>query len=147
MTPSEYRKLLNIQKVAKADIVKQIIPNAQDVIKNKKDKIKKSVHKIIESSNLDNLKEISEEILQGNDAITAIAALLKHAFKDELAASNYHDISSNNRVDRLKGDKSRVDKKGTTRLFIAKGKKDKFNSPIDLAKFLEKRKWRKLKKY
>ncbi len=139
VTSSEYRKLMNIQRVTKTDIAKQNVPDVKDIIQNKKDKIKKSVIQIIESGNLDELTGIAQEILEGNDANIAVAAILKHAFKDELTASNYQDISSNSRNnDRLKGDKSRVDKKGTTRLFIAKGRKDNFTGPVDLAKFIEK---------
>ena len=130
VTSSEYRKLLNIKKVANADIEKQQIPNVKEVIKSKKEKIKSSVTKIIESGHFEDLNEIAGEILEGNDAKTAIAALLKYAFKDKLTESNYSEISSY-------GDRSRVDRKGTARLFVAKGKKDGM-SKDGLAKFIEK---------
>ena len=131
VTPSEYRKLLNIKKIAKADITKQQIPDVKEVIRNKKERIKTSVTKIIESDNFEDLEEIAGEILAGNDAKTALAALLKHAFKDELTPSNYSEIISH-------GDRSRVDRKGTTRLFVAKGKKDGMDKP-KLAKFIQQK--------
>ncbi len=139
VTPSQYRKLLNIQKVAKADITKKKIPGVKEVIQSKKDRIKTSITDIIQSGNFEDLEEIASEILEGNDAKVALAALLKHAFKNELTASNYSEISQYGDKSRNKsrGDRSRVDRKGTSRLFVAKGGKDGMN-PAKLAKFIEK---------
>lgn len=130
VTPSEYRKLLNIQKVAKVDIAKQKVPGVEEVVKSKKQRIKTAISEIIESKNFGDLEEIATEILEGNDAKTAVAALLKHAFKNELSSSSYSEIVNH-------GDRTRVDRKGTTRLFVAKGKKDDMN-PAKLAVFIEK---------
>jgi ATP-dependent RNA helicase DeaD len=158
VTPSEQRKLMNIQRVAKADITKQKVPGVKEIIQSKKDRIKAAVSGIIESGRFEDLKEIAVDILKGNEPEVAVAALLKHAFKNELTASSYNEIaehadksrgdrSRNDRFGRDRdsrgsdrdsrgGDRSRVDRKGTSRLFVAKGQKDGMN-PAKLAKFIE----------
>jgi ATP-dependent RNA helicase DeaD len=175
ITPSEYRKLIGIQKMANTTITKQSIPNVQDVINSKKQRIKSTIAEIIANGDFADLEEIAEEILMNpdhsselSDPKVVLAALLKLAFKDELNEKSYSEISevrkggdrqSNNR-DRGNRDGNRdfnrrdrddhddyrpggnnkrgyVDRKGTARLFIAKGKNDGMD-PRKLVEFIQK---------
>ncbi len=154
ITPSEYRKLIAIQKMANATITKQQVPNVKEVIESKKQRIKNSIAEIIAEENFADLSQIAEEILAENaDPKITLAALLKLAFKDELSTKSYNEINAgggkgfdrNNRGrdnfrdrrdDRRDDDRDSdyrpggndrrgyVDRKGTARLFIAKGKND-----------------------
>ncbi len=104
VTPSEYRKLTTIERVANTTITKQKIPNIKKVIDAKKQKIVKIISDFISSpENLD--LALAEEILnsinlegdaeQGdnNDVkIKVIAALLKNYSKNEFDESNYNEI-------------------------------------------------------
>ena len=149
ITPSEYRKLITIQRMANADIKKQTIPNVQAVIESKRERIKISIAKIVESGDFEDFKEVAKEILTDNNAEAAVAAILKHAFKDELNEKSYNKIGESfNRKNKdfyeyddrgasgySGGQRSYVDKKGTARLFVAKGKADGMD-PAKLASFI-----------
>ncbi|MBL6664246.1 MAG: DEAD/DEAH box helicase [Rickettsiales bacterium] len=156
ITPSEYRKLTSIQRIANTKITKQKVPNIEEVIESKKQRIKSDLEKIIKDNNFDDLNEVASEILNENDdPKIVLTALLKLAFKDELNESSYNkidDVSSYKKNkdyyydDRGmsgfrpigKGSKrGYVDRKGTARLFIAKGKKDSM-SPRKLVEFIQK---------
>lgn len=153
ITPSEYRKLTSIQRMANATITKQKVPNVAEVIESKKQRIKNSLSEIIAAGNFSDLEPIAEEILHDSDAKTALAALLKLAFKDELNESNYSEISDIGAYKKNKdfyyddrgatghrpiGNQGRgyVDRKGTARLFIAKGRNDNMD-PRKLVDFIQ----------
>ena len=152
ITPSEYRKLIGIQKMSNSTIQKQTIPDVKAVIENKKERIKNSIDKIIESGDFDDFKEVAKEILVSNsNPEEAVAAILKHAFKDELNEKSYNkigDISTYKKNKDFSYDdrgaigysneqRSYVDRKGTARLFVAKGREHGMD-PAKLADFISK---------
>ena len=156
ITPSEYRKLTSIQRIANATITKQKVPNVADVIESKKQRIKGAINDIIKAGGSKDLDAIAEEILKENpDAKTALSALLKVAFKDELSEKSYNEIHDTGSYKKNKdfyyddrgisgyrpiGDQEKrgyVDRKGTARLFIAKGRNDNMD-PRKLVEFIEK---------
>lgn len=156
ITPSEYRKLISIQRMSNTTITKQKVPNVADVIGSKKQRIKNSLLEIISNGNFADLEPIAEEILKESvDAKVALAALLKLAFKDELNESSYSEINDIGAYKKNKdfyyddrgmsgykpigdqGRRSYVDRKGTARLFIAKGRNDNFD-PRRLVDFIQK---------
>lgn len=116
ITPSEYRQLSSIKHMAKTDIRKGKLPNVDDIIENKKERIKEILADIISyDKHLDYL-EVSEELLADSYSPSEVlAALLRHTMKDEFDRNSYSDIREMHSVER----------KGTTRLFIAFGKLDK----------------------
>ena len=154
ITPSEYRKLISIQKMANAKITKQKVPNVAEVIQSKKQRIKSSLAEIIAGGNFADLEPIAEDMLKDADAKTALAALLKLAFKDQLNESNYNEINDIGAYKKNKdfyyddrgatghrpiGVQGRgyVDRKGTARLFIAKGRHDNMD-PRKLVDFIQR---------
>lgn len=142
ITPSEYRKLISIQRIANATITKQKIPNVAEVIDSKKQRIKNSLAEIIESRDFSDFKEIANEILgENDDSSIVVSALLKMAFKDELKESSYNEIDDIGAYKKNKdyyyddrgmsgsrnigaNRRGYIDRKGTARLFIAKGRND-----------------------
>jgi ATP-dependent RNA helicase DeaD len=152
ITPSEYRKLIGIQRVANATIQKQSVPNVQAVIDSKKTRIKTSIAKIVESENFKDFEEIAKEILSDNEPEKAVGAILKYAFKDELNEKSYNKISDIAAYKKNKdfyyddrgasgysngGQRGYIDRKGTARLFVAKGRADGMD-PAKLASFISK---------
>ncbi len=154
ITPSEYRKLIAIQRMSNSTITKQKVPNVAEVIDSKKQRIKSALNEIIAAGNFSDLEAIAGDILQENpDPKTTLAALLKLAFKEELNQSNYseiNDLAYKKNKDfyyddrgmtghRPIGDQGRgyVDRKGTARLFIAKGRNDNMD-PKRLVDFIQK---------
>ena len=198
ITPSEYRKLVTIQKMANTTITKQTVPNVKDVVNSKKQRIKNTLADIIATGGFADLEVIAEEILLNTDGSAeltdpkvVLAALLKLAFKDELNERSYNEINivggggafkkdryspreggrdfggrdggrdggrgrdrdsggrDFNRRDRDRDDdrddyrpggnnrQGYVDRKGTARLFIAKGRNDGMD-PRKLVEFIQK---------
>ncbi len=162
VTPSEYRKLAFIQRIAKTEIRKEKVPKVRDIIRAKKNRIITEVKDILSQEDLDleELKGVARGILEDQDPETALAALLRFAFKDELSKENYNDIDAaaagrkdrdrgergdrRDRRDRDRGDRGdrgerggrRVVKDGDCRLFVALGKKDNM-SKKKLVDFIE----------
>jgi len=156
ITPSEYRKLISIQRIANTKITKQKVPGVSEVIDSKKQRIKTALSEIIAAGNFSDLEQIASDILQENpDAKTTLAALLKMAFKDELNESSYSEICDTTSYKKNKdfhyddhgmtgyrpignqGRRDYVDRKGTARLFIAKGRADNMD-PRKLVDFIQR---------
>ncbi len=113
ITPSEYRKLLVIKKIAKTDIEKAMLPKVKDIINIKKDAVKNKLQQIISEAEHSRYYNIAEELLNDNDPKDIISAMLLHSFKDELDVNSYSKIKE-----------VTPDTKGKTRLFVALGRKD-----------------------
>jgi ATP-dependent RNA helicase DeaD len=128
ISPAELRSLLFIQKVAKATIKKEKLPDAKAVINIKKEKMKTELRGLLESGSFESYSQLAEELIsEGADTTQLIAALLQYNFGDELKEDSYRNIQEFN---------SSVDAKGITRLFVAKGKADGMNQR-SLIEFLE----------
>jgi ATP-dependent RNA helicase DeaD len=117
ITPDEYRKFLFFQKTIKSNIRKEVLPNAQDIIEMKKTRIREELQNIVEAESYIDYLGMAEGLLEVNSPEIALASLLRMAFKSQLEETSYNEIRTFN-----------VDKKGTTRLFIALGKRDGMNA-------------------
>ncbi|MBP6063728.1 MAG: DEAD/DEAH box helicase [Fusobacteriaceae bacterium] len=160
ITPSEYRKLMYIQKIVKTEIRQEKLPRIKDIIEAKKGRIMSEIDAIIENGEFKNFDKMTNDLLLNSDPHIIIAALLKNAYDHELDESNYSEISvSSDRRDSTRGDRNprdsrdsreprerrardtdrvpeedSLDTTGKVRLFIAIGKKD----GITLKKLLDK---------
>ena len=126
ITPSEYRAFTSMQRQAKVSIRKEELPTAADIVEMKRTKIREDLTELIEEEQFEEYLTMADELLeQTHDARTALAALLKLAFKNELSESSYPEIR---RID--------VDRRGKARLFIALGKQDGYRPKmiVDLLK-------------
>ena len=142
ITPSEARKFAYIRKASRSDIRREEIPKAEEIIGRKKERIQNEVLSSISAEPKPEYMEIAEAVLSGRDATEAFASLLASIYKNELDASRYRDISAAS--PKAKREKSRrerrdearnrerydrigapsLDEEGTTRLYIARGRKD-----------------------
>lgn len=145
ITPSEYRKLMFIQRVAKTDIKKQTVPDIKDILVSKRNKINEDIAKIdIEKVN-NTYFNWAKSLLENNNPTEVLASLLYNNYDEELNPATYKKINSpssyrdggrdrdrdrgrDNRRDggRDRG-RGRIQMEGKARLFIAKGKKDSYN--------------------
>jgi ATP-dependent RNA helicase DeaD len=125
VTPDEYRKLIYIKKITKTDIRKKSIPGINDVISSRKSRIKKNINDLINKNNTEKHESFSQDLLAKNNPIDVVSALIEHSYGQELDKNKYSKIQE-----------PYVDKKGTTRLFIARGKADKMTSAkiVDMIK-------------
>jgi ATP-dependent RNA helicase DeaD len=117
ITPEEYRKLRYISRETKTDIRKAKLPDVKDVIKTKKLRIKNILEDIVKASPRYEYVEMSQELLETNQAEDIVAALLEFSFQDELDEKNYTEIG-----------RALVDTQGKTRMFVTQGKKDGLTS-------------------
>ena len=125
VTHDEYRRLIFIKKIAKTDIRKEKLPKIADVINQKKSRIKAEIANIITADDMNGYIKLAQEMLKENEAEKVLAALLKHSFQDELDESSYNEIRDVS-----------IDRKGTTRLFVALGKIDGI-TPRKLVTFIK----------
>ena len=114
ITPQEYRRLLQIQKIVKTEIRKERVPGVKDVIQAKKFRLIEELNHILAENNLENFKDLSRELLNGEDAVDIVAALIKHSYEDVLDESNYNEINNS----------APLEKTGKVRLFVALGRKN-----------------------
>ena len=121
ITPSEYKKLMFIKRIAKTDIKKSKIPKVKDIIESKKKKIFEDLSEILEEEVDSTYYNWAKKMLEEKNPTEILAALLNYCFEDELNPESYGTV-------RDFGPKSEnVDKKGKARLFVSLGKKDKLN--------------------
>lgn len=129
ITPSEYRRLMFIQRIAKTDIKKSRVPNVKDIIKAKKNKINEDIV-AINSEEIDSTYyNWAKKLLDNNNPTQILAKLLNYSFDDKLNPGLYSEIKD------LSDKNRKIELEGRTRLFVALGKKDKI-SPSKLVKFI-----------
>jgi ATP-dependent RNA helicase DeaD len=127
ITPSEYRQLMRIQRVAKSEIRKESLPNVKQLIKLKRNRIVNEIDELIVNGKYEDNMHVANELLAKYPGDQVIAALLSHAYKDEFTPEKYTEIpelgSRENSETKSRSDYS-PDQEGITRLFIALGRKD-----------------------
>jgi ATP-dependent RNA helicase DeaD len=131
ITPSEYRKLMNIQRISKSEIRKESLPKVKHLIKLKRKRIVEEINEIIVAGKFDDNMHVANELLAQYPADQVIASLLTHAYKDEFSPDKYteiHEPGTKRKTHRRRPDNS-PDQEGITRLFIALGRKDKMDPP------------------
>lgn len=115
ITPFEYKKLLQIQRITKTEIKKEQIPDIKDVVMAKKNRLLDSIQEILKNGETDSYYDMAKTLLNLEATPEQIiSAILKNCYDDELMEENYNDI-----------DNVSIEKTGRARLFIALGKKDK----------------------
>jgi len=119
ITPSEYKRLMFIQRIAKADIKKSKVPEVADIIKAKKKKIYDDLVEISEEAMDVQYYNWAKSLLEDNNPTEILAALLNYCFEDELNPDAYRPIKDVG----AKG--KHLDEQGKTRLFVALGRKEK----------------------
>jgi len=126
ITPSEYRKLAFIKKIARTDIRKEKIPAVSEIIDIKRNRIMAEIKEIIENGVSEETFAMARDLFEEFGPVDALAAVIKIAFKDELDEKNYKQI----REITISPDKG-----GKTRLFVALGRDDGF-SPKKLVEYM-----------
>lgn len=131
VTPAEYNRLSYIKRMAKTEIRRERIPDADEIITIKKDRISSELQKMIENEDLGYYENLVDSIVGDLDKKLTIAALLKYSFGNELDISSYSTIKSGKKGSQ----RDRIDE-GKTRLFITVGRRDKM-TPKKMLQFIE----------
>ncbi len=129
VTPKEYRGLSFIKRSSGANIRKGQIPKVDEVIAAKKIKIKSVIETVLNEEELQPYDSLALEMLNnGVHPVDLVAACLRFTFENELDSSHYHDIRQVTAPS--------IDRKGRTRLFVAKGRKHNIQNPAQMARFI-----------
>ena len=135
ITPSEAKRFSYIKKVSKAEIRREEIPSAKEVVESRKEKLTEELEAAIKEETNDSYRALAYTLLDGRESIDVVASILKHFYQSTLDESQYRDIEPRKKkeADRKRKDRERpydriktpsLDEKGITRLFIARGKND-----------------------
>jgi ATP-dependent RNA helicase DeaD len=127
ITPAEYRRLMHIKKEARAVIRKEKLPQIQDIIEAKQSRMKSEIEKIVQSEIPEEFLRMARELLDDTSPEKSLAAILKYTFQNEFDPGNYNEVRD-----------IYPQIKGTTRLFVAKGKKDGMTKRT-LVEFIKKK--------
>ncbi len=128
ITPSEYRRLMFIQRIAKTDIKKAKLPKVKDIINAKKKKIYDELASILEEDKVNaEYYNWAKSLLENNNPTEILATILNYCFEDELNPDAYGEIKEVRSKGRQSDHRGQLDSHGKTRLFVALGKKDKLS--------------------
>ena len=111
VTPKDFSMLKQIQKVTKSAITQKPIPTAEQIKNKKFNDIIKEVKETIEAGELTKFMPNAIELVENNDPLSVVAALMKIKYDNE----SVFDYSSN---------KLESPKKEDVRLFFSVGKRD-----------------------
>ncbi|MCK9211580.1 MAG: DEAD/DEAH box helicase [Ignavibacteriaceae bacterium] len=127
VSPEEYRKLMFIKNITKTDIRKGRIPQVQEVINFKKEKIAIEIKNLITKGVASNYVALAKDLLEGNSAEEITSALIQYAFQNSLEEGSYANVQdffeskrqSGSYDSRDKGSRGRQDSRG------GRGREDK----------------------
>ena len=126
ITPSEYKRLMFIQRMAKANIRKSKIPAVSEIIAVKKQKINDDLTAMLEEKPNKHYYNWAKNLLETQNPTDILATVLNYCFEEELSPESYGSIQDiGSKGDRRDG--RPIDQEGKARLFVALGKKDKYN--------------------
>lgn len=122
ITPSEYQRLMFIQRKAKTDIKKSKVPKVREIIRAKRKRISKDLETIVNGEINPLFNNWAKKLLEDKEPTEVLAAVLNYSFRDELAPESYTEIAKTSPKGR------QLDREGKARLFVALGKKDKMSA-------------------
>jgi len=121
ITPSEYNRLMFIQRMAKTDIKKSKVPDVKDIIQAKKKKILDDLTAARDENINSEYFKLAKTLLSDSDPTETVAAILSFCFEEDLNPDSYQEIHEIQRRGK------QIDQQGKARLFVALGKKDDLN--------------------
>ncbi|MFA4916191.1 MAG: DEAD/DEAH box helicase [Syntrophales bacterium] len=122
ITPSEYKRLMFIQRIAKTDIKKSKVPMVKDIIKVKKQKISDDLAAILEDKIDTGYYKWAKKLIGDNNPTEILAGILNYCFEEVLNPDIYGEIKE------ARAEGKHLDQHGKTRLFVSLGKNDKINA-------------------
>jgi ATP-dependent RNA helicase DeaD len=125
ITPDEFRKLGFIKRITEADIRKEAVPDVNEIINIRKKRITDT---ILANAAEDIEKEYTKwasQLIEKADHEKIMASILKNAFFKVLDRNSYSELTDLSRNKKKNRGRTAVESEGKTRLFIARGKKNK----------------------
>ena len=150
ISPSEYKQLMFIKRIARTDIKKSELPNVKDIIKAKKGRVQEELATILEGDIDEKYYSWAKSMTEHVEPLSILAALLKLSYDEDMDPKSYGEISVSkgprSERDNAKNSGRRgaarretnLEELGLTRLFVAFGKKDKM-TPQKIVKLVSDR--------
>lgn len=113
VTPAEYKRMVIIQRVTKTDIQKGAIPGTEEIMSARRIKLRSDIDAVLAGKKYEQYNDVADFLLENNSPQEVVSALLKLNYQDGLTPDSFKKI---NEVS--------IDTTGTSRLFIALGRKD-----------------------
>ena len=144
--PEEQRRRLNflrsaVRRASKGEMVQEQIPEIDDVIKVKRERLFASIKNAIETKSADenitgenaDFAKMATELLDGKDAKAVLASVLSEMIGKQLDKSRYGEIAKV-RIEKSRSERPRREDSNQMRLFVQLGRKDGFN-PKEIASY------------
>jgi ATP-dependent RNA helicase DeaD len=125
VTPQEYKRIVLIQRMTNTDIQKGAIPSADAIIQARRTKLKADMQAVLAGQKYQQYLDVANYLLEDTPPTEVVAALLKLNYQEGLTLDSFKQI-----------DKVSIDTTGTSRLFIALGRKQGY-SPRSLVDFIQ----------
>ena len=138
VTPAEYRTLTMIKRSANISIRKERLPDADDVIKLRKNRIKDEISVMLQEPASPEYTKFAEDLLGEHNAESLLPILLRYTFGKELMPENYPDLEGRGPRRQYEQGDSDIDSQGKARLFVALGRKDNA-TPRQIADMIRER--------
>jgi ATP-dependent RNA helicase DeaD len=117
ISPWENKKLKFISNLTKTAIRREKIPTVSDIIGRKISILQDELKEIIDLNAHQDYISTALQLVEDNDPLNVLAAMLKYALEDELDEKKYKDIKEFSKTNMEKD-------RGAVRLFVSFGKKD-----------------------
>ncbi len=119
VTPEEYRKLFRIKKLSGRQLKKAKVPEVEGILKLRKERLAAKVAAkalVLAEDEASGViwTQVAKEILDSLEPEAALAAALAEGFSGQLDPGRYRELTAVS-----------VDEAGTSRLYVAAGKKDR----------------------
>ncbi|MBN2403901.1 MAG: DEAD/DEAH box helicase [Spirochaetes bacterium] len=128
ISPWENKKLKFISNLTKTAIRRENVPSVSDIIKRKIFILQEELKEIINVNAHQDYIKTALQLVEENDPLNVLAAMLKYSLEEELDEKKYKDIKEPAKNSEASG-------KGEVRLFVSFGKKDGI-SPRKLLKLI-----------
>lgn len=151
ISTADTRKLFFIERTNKIKVLRENLPNGQDVVNHKKTWLLQDIETILSWEEIGDYIDLAWEILWNRDAKTLVSALLKKFYKDEFKADSYRDFTTREKSfdrwwERFSDRWERTDRNNSfrdrddwmVRVFVAKWKMDWFQNPWNLLAYIAK---------
>ena len=128
ISPWENKKLKFISNLTKTAIRREKVPSVSDIIDRKISILQDDLKDIIEANAHQDYISTALQLVEDNDPLNVLAAMLKYSLEDELDEKKYKDIKEISKSSEGRGS-------GLVRLFVSFGQKDNIN-PRKLLKLI-----------
>ncbi len=119
---SEHARLMNFRRVINTEIQRAKLPKTKEIIQAKKHAVEEKLQALLSLEPEAKYLQWALELLEDNEPVQVVSALLKQGFHDALTVPKYDEIHEGRPAEERSGKRGKK-----VRLFVALGRKDQIN--------------------